>query len=293
MSGHDVEHRLRREHVAEPAEAGHHFVGHVEHAVFAAHLPGAALIARRRHDHAAGGQQRLRHEAGDGLRTQLEDLVLEIGDALVAELLDAHARRPAVRIGRGQMMHDVGGEAHVGLVARLAGDGGGQVRAAVIGVGARDDVAPGLLAQEVEIEMDEADRRIDRGRAAGGEEHAVEVARRVFRDAVREFDRRLGRVLGEGRVVAHALGLRRHRVGDLVAAIADIDAPHAAHAVDHALAFDVIDMHALGAVDDQRLLRADGAEVGPGMDEMPAVEILQPLDPHVVVEVGEHGRSRY
>jgi hypothetical protein len=66
---------------------------------------------------------------------------------------------------------DTLGEAHEALVARLARDGRRQVGAAVIGALATDDVAARRFFHNVEIEMHEADGRIDGGRSAGGEEN--------------------------------------------------------------------------------------------------------------------------
>src|SRR3546814_5455048 len=57
------------------------------------------------------------------------------------------------------------------LVALLAGDRSRQVGGAVIGLLARDDALLFRPAQHVVEEVGEAQRRVDRRRAAGGEAH--------------------------------------------------------------------------------------------------------------------------
>jgi hypothetical protein len=167
----------------EAAEAGDDLVGDIEHVVLPAHLERAALVALGRDDDAARGQQRLGDEAGDPLRSERQDLVFEVLHLGGAEFLLRHAVGAAIGIGRRQVVHRLGHEIEQAAVAGLAGDGGREIGAAVIGGLARDDVLLPRPADVVEIELDEAQRGIDGGRAAGREEDVAQVARRVGRKA--------------------------------------------------------------------------------------------------------------
>ena len=60
--------------------------------------------------------------------------------------------------------------------------------------------------------------------------------------------------------------LRRHRVGDLGAAVPDVDAPQARGAVEQPVAVGVPDVHTLAA-DDHVLAVAHGAHVGERVPE--------------------------
>src|SRR5262249_53890125 len=99
-------------------------------------------------------------------------------------------------------MHRIRHEIEQAAVARLARDRGRQIGAAVIGVFAGDDVLLLRLADEVEIELDKTERRVDRSRAARGEEKVLEVARRILCQPGAEIDRGWRRDQTEGRVVA-------------------------------------------------------------------------------------------
>ena len=183
-------------------------------------------------------------------------------------------------------MDDVGDEIEIAAVARLSRDGGREICGAVIGVFARDDVLLLRPAMEVVVELDEAQRRIDGRRSAGGEEDMVQIARRVFGEPAAEIDRGRRRNQPEGREIGHAPHLVGDGLGHLLAAIADIDAPHAADAVDHAVAAAVVDMDALGLGDDQGLARLGGAQIDPGMDDV--VAILLPERFGVIGEIAAH-----
>ena len=205
-----------------------------------------------------------------------------------AELFLRHVVRPAVGIGGGKVVHGVGHEIEQAAVAGLAGDRGREIGAAVVGVLAGDDVFLLRPADVIEIELDEAQRRIDGGRAAGGEEDVAQVARRVSGEAGAELDGGRRRDQAEGRIVGDAPHLIGDRLHHLLARIADVDAPHAADAVEHAVAVGVDDIGALGLGDDHRLARLRRRAVHPGMDDVRAVLLAQIGG--VVFLVGEHLR---
>src|SRR5207253_2785047 len=130
------------------------------------------------------------------------------------------------------------------------------------------DMAALRLADRVEIELDEAQRRVDGGRAAGGEEDMAEITRGIEGQAAGELDARRRGDRAERREVVEPASLVGDRLRHLLPPMADIDAPQAADAVEQALAVGVDDMHALGRDDHHRLGRSAGAEALPGMDEM-------------------------
>ena len=242
--------------MTEPAKAGHHLVGDVDHPVFAAHLQRPLLVAGRGHDHAARGEHRLGDEAGDLFRAELQDLVLEIGHLFVAERFQAHALGPAVGEGDRQVVDGVGYQVEILPVAHLPGNRGGEQRAAVIGFLTGDDVLLFRLAGVVEIKLHEAQRRVVRGRSAGGEKHAVEVAGREFGELGGELGGRRRCQIAERRIVGHGQDLVGDGFGHLPAAIADLGAPHAAGAVDVFLAVGVVNVDAFRLGDDERAFLA-------------------------------------
>ena len=184
-------------------------------------------------------------------------------------------------------MDRIGDEIEIAAIARLAGDRGREIGRAVIGVFAGDDVLLLRPAGEVVVELDEAQRRIHRRGAAGGEEDMLQVARRIGGEALAELDGFRRRDQAEGREIGHAAHLIGDGLGHLLAAIADIDAPHAADAVEHAMAAAVIDMHPLRRRDDQWLAGLGGAEIDPGMDDVIAVVLPERFG--VIGEIGAHG----
>ena len=86
--------------------------------------------------------------------------------------------------------------------------------------------------------------------------------------------RRIGRV-GECRKEGHQSCLLGHDVRQLLAPVTDVDAPHAANAVDIALAVGIEDTRALTARDDELACIAFGVEFVPGMQEVRFVQPLQ------------------
>jgi hypothetical protein len=234
------------------------------------------VVALRRHDHAAGTHDRLGEEAGDVVGADLQDLVLELPDQVVAELRFAHALVSgllrAIEVRGGNVVNPPVEEVKVGAaIGRASGDRTREIGAAVIGIDPADDVELGLLAAPRVVVMREPNRRVVRGRAAAGVEDLVEVTRRQRGELGGKLRRRHVGGVDEGIVEGHALRLRRHRLGDLGPAVAGVHAPEPADPVEIALAGDVGDIDSLGAVHDQRAVLLGGVEMGPGMDEMVAV----------------------
>ncbi|NJM93070.1 MAG: hypothetical protein HC861_11120, partial [Rhodospirillaceae bacterium] len=149
-------------------------------------------------------------------------------------------------------------------VALAPGQRHRQVRAAVIGAEARNQVALLRLAAAGVVVVDEADRRVVRGRAGAGIEHAVEIARRQARQLGRQLHRRRIGGIDEGGIEAEAPDLIGNRLGHLLLAEAERHAPQAADAVEIALAARIGDVRALGAGDHQRAFLLEAVEVGEG-----------------------------
>ena len=153
---------------------------------------------------------------------------------------------PAERIGRRQLDDQIVGAVHPVAVARPAVERGRQIGRAVIGAAARQDQLLLRPAAHIVVELHEAQRALDRRRAAGGEEDMVEIARRMAGDALGKLGRRLVHRV-PGRVVGELHRLVVHDPRQLLAAVADIDAPHAGRPVDQPLAVAVGDVDAVAA----------------------------------------------
>ena len=148
-------------------------------------------------------------------------------------------------------------------------------RGAVVGQHARDQLVPCPLAARSVVGLGELPRRLDGLRAAGGEEDAVQRCRRQPGDARGQLDRARVRVAPVG-VEAELAGLPRRRVGDLGAAVADVDAVQGGESVQVALAVLVIHVAPLAAHDHRHL----GVRVGAHAREVhPQVALGVALQP--------------
>ena len=196
--------QLRPEPRAETAEPGDDLVGAEQDPVTVADLPDTAPVARGRGERAAGVLDGLHDHHRDRLRACLHDRRVEVVEKERGERLLALVRRAVVAI-RIAHVHDVG---HERLERRAQrGDAVDRERAhrrPVVRETARDRL-PAALAARLVVLARELPGRLHRLRAAGDEEHAVEVARRQLRDLVRELDRPRVRVrpVGVERQLAH------------------------------------------------------------------------------------------
>ena len=199
--------------------------------------------------------------------------ILQVRDLFVAECLDAHALGTAVGMDRRQQVNQPGLEIHVVLVPHLAGTGRTQIGAAVIGIRTRNYMFFFSPSQAIIEVHHEAQRRVHRGRSAGREEHMVQIARRQFGQLLRQFRRR-HIAQAPGAVIGHAHDLLSDRLGHFLAAMADIDAPHAGRPVDQLVAVAVMQIDAFGLRDDRAFGRGQRFQVLPGMDPV-AVLLVQ------------------
>ena len=113
---------------------------------------------------------------------------------------------------------------------------------------AADHLVAVRLADRLEVLARELPRRLDRFAAAGGEEHALEVAGREIGEAFGELDRAGVRVAPH-REVRELAGLLGGGVGELGATVTDLRDEQAREAVEVALAVLVVDPRAFAAHD--------------------------------------------
>ena len=102
-----------------------------------------------------------------------------------------------------------------------AGDRQCALRCAVIGDRTRNHFVLTGFPGQLEVVLGQLPRALDRLTAAGGEEDAVQVARRVSGDPLGQLDRRWGGV-GPQREERQLLGLLGGGLGELAAAMADL-----------------------------------------------------------------------
>ena len=135
--------------------------------------------------------------------------------------------------------------------------------------------------------------QLDRGvvglRARVGEEHAVHARRRDPGQARGQLDRGRGRGLEEGVVEGQLGHLPARRLDQLGAAVADVDAPQARHAVQDAVALAVPEPAAVGAGDQPDVLARELGRIGERVQVMAPVE----LAPATRVVIAGHAISRH
>ena len=132
-------------------------------------------------------------------------------------------------------------------------------------------------AEDVVDVPDEFDVRLVGVGAAEAEIGAVHVRGRALGDHVGERDRGLGAVADIGVVIGEFAGLGGDGVGDLGAAVADIDAVEPGEGVEQAGAVAVLDMDAGRAGDHAVGALAPGvlAVMGGGVQERGAVPLIE------------------
>ena len=193
--------------------------------------------------HAAGADHRLDEHGRDAVGAHALDLGLERLERVVRHLRGVRVERADVDA--------VGGD---------AADARAEPVRAVVALAARDQVHALGLADGGEVAARELGRGVDRVAAAAGEEDARVVDRREVAEPVGQLARAAGWRTSRTRVGRELAHLRGGGVGELGAAVADVDVPQARGAVEVAAALLVGHVDALAA-DDRQLGRADGVHV--------------------------------
>jgi hypothetical protein len=248
--GHVVE-TLAAEVVAETPHRADHLVGDHQHVVAVADFAHLLEVTVGRDEAAAGVLDRLEDHRGDRFRSLEDDPLLDRvgGPGRLAVL------RPAVDVGVGHVA--AARRQRLELGAQL-GDPGcreGSQRGPVVGDLPRDHLVLLAFAERPVVVAGELQRRLDRLRAAVGEEDPVEPRRGERGEARGEFDRpRVG--VAPERVEVELLDLARRRFAELAAAMADVDAEERREPVEVAVAVLVEDVTALAADDDRDLVLA-------------------------------------
>ena len=162
-------------------------------------------------------------------------------------------------------------------VAGALADALREVSGAVIAVIAGDKAHLGRAAHAALTVLHHPRGGIDGGGPAGGEMHAVEIARRKAGQLGRKQG---GRIIGhvdEGIGKGQPFGLRRNRLRHFRAAQTDIGAPEAADGIEILLAVGIPKPGTLPARNHQCPLILEGTEVGPGMQAVCAIHLPRRL----------------
>ncbi len=262
---------LAAEVVAEPAPGADHLVGDQQDVVAVADLPDPLEVALLGRDAAAGVLQRLEDHRRDRLGALEQDALLD----LVRRPERVAVLGPAVAV-RVRHVDPARGE-RLELAAKRGDARGaeGTEGGAVVRDLARDQLGLQGVSPGPVIAARQLDRRLDRLRAAVGEEDPVQVARRQRRDPRRQLDRaRVG--VAPDRDEVELADLRRHRLAELGAPVTRVDAEESREAVQVAVAVVVPDVATLAADDDRDLvLRAERAHLREVHPEMALCLLLE------------------
>ena len=171
------------EHRADPAVRADHLVGHQQHVVLVADLADALEIPWRRREAAARVLHGFEEDRGDGVGTlELDRLGDAVGAVPTERLCRVEARRRPVEVGVGRAETTRGQRTERRLERGQAGDREGALGCAVVGDRARNHLVLTGFTGELEVVFGQFPRRLDSLAAAGGEKHAIEIARCIAGD---------------------------------------------------------------------------------------------------------------
>ena len=162
-------------------------------------------------------------------------------------------------------------------------------RRAVIAVPAPDDYPLFGLALDLPVAADKADVGVVGLGAGPCEEHMVQIARRQFREFGSQRDGGDMGGLEEGVVIGQLLHLLGSDLGKFLAAVADVDAPKARHAVEDPVTLAVGQPDALPARDHPRAFAGKTSGIGERVHVVGGVQFLQLGGRQVV---GDHVHER-
>ncbi len=266
----------------EPTERRHHLVGDVEDVEFPAHLLRAAVVPGRGNDHTAGPEDRLGEERRHVLGAQLEDLRFELLHELVAERLQRHTTGSSVRIGRRDVVHEVGREVEAGLVRGPLAQRHREVCTPVVRLPPGDEELLVGFAEPLEVEVERAGGRFDGLRSAGPVEHVVQRGGGEFGELRRQLGGRRVRRVDERVEEGKPIRLFGQGLSHLPVAVPDVHAPQAADTVEIALAVSVVDVRAFSFGNDEGAVLLESRKLGPGVQEVVLVLVPEFLTVGIV-----------
>ncbi|MEY9923331.1 hypothetical protein ABIF99_009646 [Bradyrhizobium japonicum] len=219
-----------------------------------ADLAQALEIALRRRQHRGRARHRLDDDGRDRLGAMQGHQTLEIVGELGAMLRLILGEGVAGEVMGVADVVDARQQGREGAaVGDHAADRGAAEADAVIAALAADQAGAARLAVGAVIGERDLQRGVDRLGAGVGEEDAVEALRRDLGQTLGEVEcQRMAHLERRSEVQRHQLPLDRG--GDLLAAVAGIDAPEAGGAVDHLAAVDGGVVHALSRGEQARRL---------------------------------------
>ncbi|CAN0644465.1 conserved hypothetical protein [Burkholderia cepacia] len=266
---------LAREQRARAAEAGDHLVGDEQDAEAPARVAHRLQPAGRRHDHAAGTLHGFAEECGDVVGAEFGNLGFQRGHRRGDQRLRIAAERMAVRVGRRDVVLVRARQVEMAVERGQRGEAGADRRRAVITALERNHLLLRRAACRVEIVRDEADRGIDRVRAAEREVHAIQRRRRERREPFGQLDRGLRAEMEITGRVGQFRQLAGGGLHDAVAAVADVDAPQTRECIEQRVARSVAQEHAVGGFEHGDAARLVRTIVDDGVDQVLTISFDQ------------------
>ena len=254
-----------------PAETADHLIRDQQHVVFPADALNFRPVAFRRHDQAAGALDRFPDKRGHPVRAQRVDFLFQPARARGPEFLRGHIVPVPVPVGRGDMP-DAGYRQAALLVHRLhpaqAGGGNG---AAVVGVFAADEHLLFGLPGQVPVTPHQPEHRVVGLGTGVGKKDVVKVRRGNLRQQPGQLNRRGRGSLEEIIVIGQLKQLPVRRVGQLLPAVTDVDAPQAGHAVQQSVTVRIPDINTVGAGNHPATFLRQGFGIGKRVQVVGAV----------------------
>ncbi len=261
------------EPLAGTAEAADHFVGAQQHVVLTADALDFRPVAFRREDHAASALERLGDKAGDVVGAQFENLLFQLQRAATAELGRGQVTAGGEEVGFVDVCDVRDQAAHLVHELHAAQRGGRQGRA-VVAVPATDHD----LLLRLAFDLPEAAHGTDQhlvGLGAGvGVDRVAVVVGQQAEERLGEFDHRRVGGVEEHVVVRQLVQLGGGGGGQVLAAVAQVGAPQAGHAVDVLVAVVVPEVQAFATHHHARALGVQRLLVEEGMDVVGRIGFL-------------------
>ena len=257
---------LRTEQASCPAEAADHLVDDQQDVVTAKDLPDLREIPLGGQDHAADPHDRLCDERGDGIRSMIQDLGLQLACEAVRKRLFGlpvpGLPEEAWQVG-GNHFFEV--RIQVLVHVRHSAQACGENRGSVVGAAPGHDLALGGLAQGLVIAPGHLDGRLVGLGPRAGEKHLLQRPRGDLDQLLRQLDQLVVAASPEGMAVGQVLQLPPGGVHQALFAIAQIGAPQAGHGVQVLPPLGIHQVDALAMFDHQGILLQVPVQIGKRM----------------------------